>query len=167
MTFSNDIIEIGIEAITGQVIDFSETTRLDIIRAVDHSVDQAVRVQKAISHSLKLYMVLSESLTKTPPKRAIDFKGYIDAELVSAENATRSLHEVLSVIRDGFDKDNNLSPDDKESIVSEYNEAIKLNGQMFEAIEQLRMVVSEHDADMSDDIGTFTSPDELITALND
>ncbi|RDH88682.1 MAG: hypothetical protein DIZ77_07280 [endosymbiont of Seepiophila jonesi] len=169
MTLCGDEFSVspGIQAFAGQVEE-SATTSLDLLRAVDQTVDALSRQQRKLMPNLEMAHWLLGMLERAKvTHEAIDPDGELDRGLERAEIATQSHVEVLKAKQDAAFRDSKLRDHHEEAVVAAYQETIGLASDIFDAVEALRIYIREFDADASGSTGqAFTSAEDIIEALD-
>ena len=156
----------GIKAFSGQIQAAAASATLDLLRAVDETVDALTRIQRMLRYDIDMANWLVDAVLVDKERKEIDPEDMLDNLLEKGENSIREAIEGMKIRRRAATEDAELKGFHEDSVVSEYDNTIEQLTDLFNAIEQLRIVVREHDADLSHDVGPFTSADELIAALN-
>ncbi len=156
----------GIRAFSGQVQEAASSAILDLLRAVDETVDALARVQRSLAHATEMAHWLIGVIMDSDRGPEIDPEDEIDGLLEQAANATRNMVEGMKIRLRSARGDTYLQGDHEQVIVSEYEACIAGANHLAGAIEQIRTIIKEHDADLSPLTGPFKSAEALIAALN-
>lgn len=135
----------------------AESTRLDILRAVDETVEALARDQTIFRGLVSISRFLIEEIDKLGPTAQLDPDSEICSGLLGAEKSVAEMAAALCPCRDAALRDPELRGDHEAAVVGEYECLMHLSGELHAALRDLRWAVLEHDADLESPEGP---PDE-------
>lgn len=160
----------SIRAVSVQIVSSMDMTRLDILSAVEETVSALSKMQSFISATTDMVMSLCDNLMKVEPDELLDEDDSSSEALDKAQMAIKQQVELMRVKREAARADGNLVGDHERDVDSAYTETIELAIDLFDALEDFRMMIREHDASVSssdaDDHPVFDNVDELFSYMS-
>lgn len=141
-------------------------TTLDLLRAVEMTVDNLVCEQKVLRAFLGMACDSLEYL------KSCDHRASLDADDVAAESleeVEKGLRDLYADFRDRMRaarKDDRLNGHHEDAVVGEYQRTLELLETLHDATTELRWALMEHDADLDEVTGEFDDANELIAYLD-
>lgn len=142
-----------------------QSTSLDLLKAVDETVDALIVEQSLFSDFIITAQGLIDALNKCEASREIDPEDKMNDALEAVESAlSHKYAEYLNRI-DAAKHDGDLAGDHEDTIITEYESTLELIQDVHNATNELRIQIREFDADLSPTTGSFSDPEELISHL--
>ncbi|MES9882448.1 MAG: hypothetical protein ABW185_16385 [Sedimenticola sp.] len=158
----------GIRALSGQVEGVAESVTLDLLRAIDETVDSLERVRRNIASNYNQACWFIDQLNNLRVEAEIDPDESAETALTSAQKALGHLASDLKERCKSAHGDYQLKGPHEEAVVTAYNEAIEVACDLYKALEDIRVFIREHDADMSEyDERVFDNASDLLRALDE
>lgn len=149
--------------------DASDATA-DLLQAVEQTVDalqSRERYAKAVSEMLASLVELVEELPVNCGE--LDPDDEATESLAKAQATMREGYRVLSKKREHAIADSRLNGDKEEAVIASFDLAIQAHEDLHDLVEQLRVAMLEHDADVNKAQGAvserFESMNDLIEHL--
>jgi len=157
----------GLQRLSKQIEGSAESANLELLRAVDETVDALVHEQKTLRSHLDMALWFLNQIESHEADSIIDSDDEAEVSFARAQASLRHFIDTLRLKKNCAIDDRELNGSHEESVTDAYEETITYAVDLFEMIEQLRMVLSEHDADASTVSDTFSSPEELLASLDE
>ncbi|HFD80452.1 MAG TPA: hypothetical protein ENK05_08710 [Gammaproteobacteria bacterium] len=141
-------------------------THLDILRAVDMTVDNLVREQRMLRGYLRLAEDALDFVHSCDADMALDDDDDTAVKLLEgAEGDIAAMHADFERRMQAALDDDRLNGDHEEAVVNEYRETLDLLERMHAMTTKLRWAIMEHDADVDEVTGEFDNAEDLIAHL--
>ncbi|MBK1690781.1 hypothetical protein [Ectothiorhodospira mobilis] len=137
------------------------------LRLVEQTVENLTAEQRALESDIKASQEIAELINEAYEDEEIDPNDEIDQAYQKSQRAIASVIALYRKKRAAAVRDPQLNGTHEESVVSEYDRVLDRYRDLHEALEQVRMILREHDADASDDIGEFEDISGLMAALKE
>ncbi len=155
----------GLDQLYGfcEVVD--TTPSLDILRAVDTTVDTLVKYQRNWSGSAKVAYGILENIKTLDLTESIDASGFCVDVLEKAEMVLSLAFKTMKSKRKAAVVDPQLFGHNEESVIDEYSRALDALQDLHDCMRDLRWAILEHNASVSEERKTFKDADSLIESL--
>ena len=144
-----------------------EPARLDLLEAIESTVEWCASQQRAVETFIDLFRSLSANLEKLPPDVHLDPEDDAVGSLQRAEDGVREWYAELRQRRQSALGDPDLRGDHESSILAEYEKLCALLKELHTLCRDCRWLIMNHDARLDESNGeTFSNAEELIAGLN-
>ncbi len=157
----------GLQRFSKQIEGTSESASVDLLKAVDETVDALVRQQNTLRSHIEMALWFLDQVEAQESNAEIDESDEADAAFQRAQAALRHLIENLKLKKGYAQDDGCLNGCHEESVLGAYEETIQYAMELFDTIEHLRIALQEHDADASPVSVSFGSAEALLTELDE
>lgn len=147
------------------VASAESASSLHLLRVIDDIVDWLSGLQKKASGDIECTIRLSEAIKQCEPKKPIDSDDLICNSIEETENNIENILSVMADKRRSALQDAELTGEHEESVVGEYEQAISVYQDLFNAMADFRQAIMEHDAELSPVTGSFRDPKDLVVHL--
>lgn len=165
MPYCDDAQISHVRLLSKDISDAVNTTSLQLLQAIDVTVDVLCNLQKSMGDQLTAVESLTETL-KAHREPVLDRDGAIADLMEETEKALKVVVAILRAQMRAAYRDPALRDDNEDAVVSEYGAAIEVLTALHNAMVELRWAVLEHDAKLeepSEDV--FDSPEALLREL--
>lgn len=146
------------------VREASESTRIDLIEAVENTVTHLAKLQTHY-HRLSSFVDLAiDSVRKA--EIALDPEDIASDHLTTAIDSLDGLLRDMNARRRNALGDPQLRNDHEDSVVTEYDRSIDAACNLLERLTELRLVILEQDAEHAEYGESFENADGLIASLD-
>ncbi len=119
---------------------------LELLRAIDTTIERLCYDQRYFSQMAKLAKEVTDDVLRAPKESVLDSTGSGEKDLLAGQEAIHELHQELIQLRQSAIEDPRLTDDD--GVADEYGRTIQIVAETHNAINTLRWVVKEHDANV-------------------
>lgn len=145
----------------------SSQRSLTLLRAVDMTIDALAWIEKQTGSTTTFIEKVAISVKSCKRIRLIDPNKLVISAVLTSEEASVSLYNILLEKRGHAIAAAELDGDDKEAVVEAYNGAVAAVADMHNAFADLRWAIGEHDADLEEPTGKHLStPQEIAEYLD-
>jgi len=125
---------------------------LELLRQIEDTIDSLCYDQQYFRPFPTIAKRAMESVRNSPRKRPLDPNGDVEKKLLESQGAIRNLYNHLIEKRKLAIGDPRLTEDD--GLADEYARTIQVVTDVHNALNSLRLTVSEHDADVAEKLGS-------------
>lgn len=140
---------------------------LTLLRAVDMTIDALVWIEKQACTTVAFIEKVTTSVKTCNRTSKIDSDHLVTSAVLTSEEASASLYNVLLEKRKCAITAAELDGEDKEAVVEAYNAAVAAVADMHNVFADLRWAIGEHDADLEEPTGKPMSTSQEIAAYLD
>ncbi len=153
------LLVLGEDVITGA------QRSLELLKAIEETISALCYAQKKYSAMTAFAKLEEEAIRKAQYAKPLDPEGSIEDKLLLAQNATKELHQAL-IEKRGLVRSPEIREED--GLEEELERTIKVVAELHDALNDLRWVVGEHDANLSSSRKgqTLKSPEEIEKFLS-
>lgn len=146
----------------------SSQRSLTLLRAVDMTIDALTWIENQASSTISFVDKVTSAIKTCNRSYAIDPNNLVTSAVLTSEEASVSLYNILTEKREHALDAAELDGEDKEAVVDAYNRATSAVADLHNSFADLRWAIGEHDADLEEPTGKPLSTTEEIAAyLND
>ena len=134
---------------------------LGLLRDIDRTIAGLCYDQQHFKSFAEIALKTAESIRKAPCIKILDAEGAIEEKLRRGQEAARQMRACLIAGRDSASEDPDLTEED--GVVEEFDCTIEAVTDLHNAIDELRIVLGEHEADVSTRVEgrVFSTPEEI------
>jgi len=140
---------------------------LDILKAVDVTVDSLAKVERYLDGVARIGSGLIETIKTTPGECPIDESDFCVSVFEKAEENLRSIYAYMTTCTAHAKADPRLNGDHEESVVEQYQMTMKAVEVLHDTFRDLRWAILEHNASEDDNEGeAYADADALLAELH-
>lgn len=141
--------------------------RLDLLGAIENSVDWRASRQRVVEAFIDLFRLLQADLEKFPADLPLDTGDDAAESLLQAEDSIREWHAELCRCRESAVFDPGLSEDHEPSVIVEHEKLCSALETLHALCRDSRWYIMNHDARLDESSAkAFSSAEALIAELN-
>ena len=148
------------------VVSGRSTQNLELLRAVDKTVDWLSGIRRGAEGDADLAHRFAELIKEGSSIRQIDPDRVMCGQLALATDACS---RIIARLRGGLSSaqaDAQLDFENRDCVVSEFDQTITVFESLKHALGDLRSVVEAHDSEFTETLGPFKDVEDLIEALD-
>lgn len=145
----------------------SSQRSLTLLRAVDMTIDALAWIEKQTGSTIEFIEKVSGTIKSCKRTRLIDPDNLVASVVLTSEDASVSLYNILLEKRGYALAAAELDCDNKDAVVEAYNNSIAAVAGLHNAFVDLRWAIGEHDVDLEEPTGEPLSTPEKISEYLD